>query len=179
MGGNPFLRVKGLFICLNVAVVAVALTLFGMVAFSTTTDSGSASSELSILAEVGSFMIGTLSMATGVGFVAYGVMLTKNLTQDFASKHATRIFRVACVCSVSFVVESVIVVYSAVQTEQFDVYFEVLNSIYLAFDLLCMSAVLVLFYSDSDRRQEEDSSNGSIKGRDTHLAASQLNGSCM
>jgi hypothetical protein len=150
------MKVRRLFIGLNVAVVAVALTLFGMVAFSSSGDSGSGS-DLSISAEVGSFLIGTLSMATGVGFVSYGVMLTKNLTQDFASKHATRIFRVACVCSVSFVVESVIVVYSAVQTEQFDANFEVLNSIYLSFDLLCMSAVLVLFYSDSDRVQDEDS----------------------
>ncbi len=109
-------------------------------------------------------MIGSLSLLTGVGFIGYGALLTRNLTQDFASRHAKKIFAVACVCSASFIVESGIVVYSTLQPKQFDANFAALNSLYLSFDLLCLGAVLYLFRSDDNRQEKQASGEDSNGG---------------
>jgi hypothetical protein len=66
-------------------------------------------------------------------------------SSDFPSKLAKKIFAIAALCSVCFMVEASITIYSVADPITFDINFEVLNSLYLSLDVVALISVMFLF----------------------------------
>ncbi len=152
IGDNPFNRMKSSFAAVNGVAISGCAVLFGIMAF----DSGNAAM-LRLISLVGSIAIGSMSLLMGLGFIAYGSLLCYNLTNDFPSRHARKIFVVAVICSCSFIVESIMIMLSIGEPAKFQQNFTALNSLYLGADVICMLAVLVLFKTDSNRNRPRTS----------------------
>ncbi len=125
---------------------------------------------------IGSFAIAFIALALACGFLVYGILLsrewlcrrcTKRALSSVRSvsglidepvqpaltsrgaRHARKLFVVGCVCAVSFIGQSIIVLYStAGSTASFIDWFAVLNGLYLMCDVVALSSILILFIVD-------------------------------
>ncbi len=143
-GQDPFTNVRQTFVLSNVTLSISVLLMFILVG-ADVFDLGTTS----MLADIGAFIISFASIFTSLGFIVYGYALSSSLTMDFASKYAIRILRVATICSLLFITESFITLYSIFDASGFYQNFEILNSLYLSCDLACMATILYMFQTSS------------------------------
>lgn len=138
VGNDPFDSFKPYFIGISLLVSVLLLGSFAAFLI----DESSAES----ISMAGSVMSALFSLVLSVGFVTYGHLLCAKLTQDFPCKHALKLFRIACVASVCFAVESGITLLSAFSPDLFFDNFIVLNSVYFLSETVNLSTVIFLFW---------------------------------
>ena len=97
------------------------------------------------LYEAGIFIISCVSLGYSIFFMLYGMLLVRSLTKDFASPYARKLFLVAITCSICFLLESTLLLYSVIDDTNYNNHLITLNSIYFSLDLLVFCIILALF----------------------------------
>jgi hypothetical protein len=128
------------FIAVNVVASLILFSSFVALALSTDAD------ERKLLTTFGSVFFASLAVLLSLSFLRYGYGLLVVLTKDFASKSATRLFKVGIVFAVCFLGEAVIWLYSATAPVSFFASFEAIMSTQFSFDIIALLCTLAVSF---------------------------------
>eukprot|EP01006_Ploeotia_vitrea_P042402 TRINITY_DN66623_c7_g12_i1.p1 TRINITY_DN66623_c7_g12~~TRINITY_DN66623_c7_g12_i1.p1 ORF type:complete len:1109 (-),score=481.44 TRINITY_DN66623_c7_g12_i1:68-3076(-) len=140
---DPFRRFRKWFVATNLVIMLIVLVFFVGMSMSESSDEAS---QRYAFALGGSILMGVMSIALAVSFISVGTALVRRLTQDFPSKHARKLFRVATVFSVLFVMQGVLWVLSMALEQMYVEHFVVFNSMFYTLDVALLLTVLALFF---------------------------------
>jgi hypothetical protein len=147
--GDPFAKFKRPVIVGNSLVSAVLVAMFVMA--SVTEDA----QQKEKITQAGSLLFASVSCVIAIAFQAYGTLLVRLLTKDFASKSASAIFKLACLFCLSFMGQSVIWAVSTLNSDLFFAKFDIINSVFFSLDLVGHFCVIRMFWKTFNMIREK------------------------